>query len=116
MIFGTWRFVAFGNSDGTTRTAKPEVSDCDDCYVITFREDTIMVGKSVFNILGKRFTLSENQLSFPGGVLSTAVGEIGDGYLFTEALRNVHSFKIEKSRLKLYYTGNKFLLFNPKNE
>ena len=113
-LFGTWKFVAFGTTDGSTRTAQP--NDCDKCYVITFKEDTTMVGKSVINILGKKFILSVDQLSFPWGVLATEVLEEGDPHLFTEALENVNSFKAEKSQLKLFYAGNKFLLFHPKTK
>lgn len=118
-LFGTWKFIAFGNPDGSTRIAQP--ADCDDCYVITFIEDTTFVGKSVINILGGvnvggKFSLSSSQLSFPWGVLATFVLEEGDPNLFTEALIDVSSFKIEKTELKLFYSGNKFLLFLSKAE
>jgi hypothetical protein len=110
-LFGTWKFFAFGDSDGSIRTAQPD--DCEKCYVITFKEDSTMVGKSVINILGKGFILSGSQLSFPWGVLATDVLEEGDPHIFTEALENVTSFQIEKFQLKLYYSDNKFLLFQP---
>jgi hypothetical protein len=38
----------------------------------------------------------------------------GDGTRFTEALRNVHRYSIEKSRLKLFYSDNEYLLFHLK--
>jgi len=109
-LFRSWKFVSFGNPDGSVRTAKPD--DCDICYVITFNEDSTMVGKSVVNILRTGFILSGNQISFPGGVLATYVLEEGDPNLFTEALKNVNSFKIENSELKLFYSGNNFLELN----
>jgi len=65
--------------------------------------------------LAKNYYLSGSNLSFPNGVLETMVDEItGDGTRFTEALRNVHRYSIEKSKLKLFYSDTKYLLFYPK--
>lgn len=113
-IFQTWKFVSFGNSDGTLSIAQPE--DCSDCYIMIFnKEDSIMTGTSVINKLGGKFILKDNQLSFPWGVLATEVLEEGDPLSFTEALLNVRSFSIEESNLKLFYLENKFLLCYPIN-
>lgn len=109
-LFGKWKFIAFGQAGGSTINAKPD--DCDECYVLIFKRDSTMEGKSVLNTLGKNFTLSGNQLVFPNGVLATEILEIGDPLQFTNALKNVQSFNIEESKLKLFYSEDNFLLFN----
>ena len=109
-LFGKWKFIAFGQVGGSTVNAEPD--DCDECYVLIFKRDSIMEGKSVLNVLGKNFILSGNQLSFPNGVLATEILEEGDPLQFTNALKNVQSFNIEESKLKLFYSEDNFLLFN----
>lgn len=111
-LLGSWKFTAFGSSNNSLRTVNP--IDCEVCYLLTFNEDSTINGKSVINILGGQFILSSNQLRFPNGVLATEVLEEGDPYSFTEALKNVNSFKIENRQLKLFYTNNDFLLLNLK--
>ena len=110
-LLGTWEFAAFVASDGSLRTIQRY--DCEDCYTITFYEDSTMTGRSSINTLAKAFILSGNHISFPWGVLATEVLEEGDPLSFTEALLNVRSFSIEESNLKLFYTENKFLLCLP---
>ena len=113
-ILGTWKLDGFGNTkDNTVKSADPE--NCEDCFVVTFNADSTFTGKSVINRLAKNYYLSGNNLSFPNGVLETMVDEItGDGTRFTEALRNVHRYSIEKSRLKLFYSDTEYLLFHLK--
>ena len=113
-ILGTWKLDGFGNTkDNSVKNADPE--NCEDCFVVTFNADRTFTGKSIINRLAKNYYLSGNNLSFPNGVLETMVDEItGDGTRFTEALRNVHRYSIEKSRLKLFYSDNEYLLFHLK--
>ncbi len=109
-LFGRWKFIAFGQTGGSTINAEPD--DCNECYVLIFKRDSTMEGKSVLNTLAKDFMLSGNQLVFPNGVLATEILEEGDPLQFTNALKNVQSFNIEESRLKLFYSEDNFLLFN----
>uniref|UniRef100_UPI0032179A54 hypothetical protein n=1 Tax=uncultured Draconibacterium sp. TaxID=1573823 RepID=UPI0032179A54 len=109
-LFGKWKFIAFGQTGGSTINAKPD--DCNECYVLIFKRDSTMEGKSVLNMLGKNFTLSGNQLIFPDGVLATEILEEGDPLQFTNALENIQSFDIVGTNLKLFYTDDNFLLFN----
>ena len=113
-ILGTWKLDGFGNTkDNSVKNADPE--NCEDCFVVTFNADSTFTGKSIINRLAKNYYLSGYNLSFPNGVLETMVDEIaGDGTRFTEALRNVHRYSIEKSRLKLFYSDNEYLLFHLK--
>jgi hypothetical protein len=110
-LLGTWEFVAFGASDGSLRPVQKYAYYPEDCYTITFYEDSTMTGRSTINTLAKAFILSGNHISFPWGVLSTEFGELGDSQAFTDSLLDVSSFKIENSQLKLFYTGDRFLLF-----
>lgn len=113
-LFGTWKFVLFEENDGSTVNVLP--NNCDDCYILTFKNDSTIEGKTVLNTLGKDFTLSGNQLSFPNGVLATEILEEGMPLQFTNALIKVQSFKVEESKLKLFYSANDFLLFDPKSK
>ena len=110
-IFHTWKLEGFGDtSDNSFKNADPK--DCEECFVIIFYEDSTFRGKSIINLLGKNFIMSGNNLSFPGGVLSSYVQEIsGDGTRFTDSLKKVNKYSIEKSKLKLFYSDNEYLLF-----
>jgi len=113
-IIGTWKLEEFGNTaDNSFKEVEPK--DCEECFILTFHADSTFTGKSIINRLAKNYYLSGSNLSFPNGVLETMVDEItGDGTRFTEALRNVHRYSIEKSKLKLFYSDTKYLLFYPK--
>ena len=111
-IFRTWKFIAFGNLDGSKSFIQSD--NCDECYTITFYKDTTISGRSIANLIHKKFIISGNQLYFPNGVLSTFMLEEGDPHTFTEDLEDVQSFEIKNFELKLFYSDNKFLLFNPK--
>ncbi len=111
-LLGTWEFVAFGAPGGSLDTVHRYYYYPEDCYTITFYEDTTMTGRSVINLLAKKFLLSGNQISFPWGVAADASGETGEPEKFTEALRDVTSFKIEDSQLILFYNYRKYLLFD----
>ncbi len=111
-LLGTWEFVAFGAPGCSLDSVQKYDSDPDDCYTITFYADTTMIGRSVVNLLAKKFILSGSLISFPWGVLADAFGETGESEKFTEALRDVSSFKIEDSQLILFYNFSKFLLFD----
>ena len=110
-IFHTWKLEGFGDtSDNSFKNAEPK--DCEECFVITFYADSTFRGRSIINLLAKSFIMSGNNLSFPGGVLSTYVQEIsGDGTRFTDSLKKVNKYSIEKSKLKLFYSDNEYLLF-----
>ncbi len=113
-ILGTWKLDGFGNTkDNSVKNADPE--NCEDCFVVTFNADRTFTGKSVINTFVVNYHLSGSNLSFPNGINITKVDEItGDGTRFTEALRNVHRYSIEKSRLKLFYSDTEYLLFHLK--
>lgn len=111
-LYHTWKFQGFGNTANKS-FKKAEPNDCEECFVLTFYADSTFTGKSIINGLVGNYYLSEkNNLSFPNGLLGTKVDEItGDGTKFTEALRNVHQYSIEKSKLKLFYSDTEYLLF-----
>jgi len=113
-ILGTWKLVGFSNTkDNSVKNANPE--DCEDCFVVTFNADRTFTGKSIINTFVVNYDLSGSNLSFPNGINITKVDEItGDGTRFTEALRNVHRYSIEKSKLKLFFSDTEYLLFHLK--
>ncbi len=110
-IVGSWKCTGFGDTK-TNNVRAIEPKDCEDCYTLTFEEDGTFNGKSVINLLSKSYDLSNNQLSFPYGVLATYVQEEGDGSLFTDALAKVFQFSFKKTELNLFYSETEFLLFN----
>jgi heat shock protein HslJ len=110
-LYHTWKLKGFGNTaDNSFKEADPK--DCEECFVLTFYDDNTFTGKSIINRFVTNYYLSGNNLSFPNGINITKVDEItGDGTKFTEALKNVHRYSIEKSMLKLFYSDTEYLLF-----
>ncbi|MDD3701476.1 MAG: hypothetical protein PHC55_07600 [Bacteroidales bacterium] len=110
-VVGSWKCVGFGDTK-TNNVKEIEPKDCEECYIMTFREDGTFSGKSTINLLSKNYVVSNNKLSFPNGVLATYVLEEGDGALFTDALTKVFQFSLQESELKLFYSKTEFLVFN----
>jgi hypothetical protein len=75
-----------------------EPKECDICYTLAFNTDISGYGKSSTNQL--QFDFSRKEYLF--GTM-TEIGEIGDGYLFSNLLHKIHSFSKENDYLKLSY-------------
>jgi hypothetical protein len=75
-----------------------EPKECDICYTLAFNTDSSGYGKSSTNQMQFDFSRKE----YPVGTM-TEMGEIGDGYLFSDLLRKIHSFGKEDDYLKLSY-------------
>jgi hypothetical protein len=86
---------------GEMQTLEPV--DCEQCYTLEFDTDTGASGKTTSNIL----LLNLNIPPYLG--VATEVGEMGDGYLFTDILYFITSYKYdrEKGHLKFFYQREK---------
>ncbi len=104
-LYGTWKLSGFGNTaDHTLREAEPK--ECEKCYTITFLSDGTITGHTSTNEITGEYRINGRNLNFLklGG---TKVGEHPDGWVYVEALNQVHRFEIVSQKLKLYYNGGK---------
>ena len=114
-IIGSWKFYAFCNTDGTAE-ALTDYKECDKCFVITGKEGGHIEGRSGMNILTGIYTsVSETKYNVTIHA-ETEVSEIGEGAnRFLDILPLVKSCEIRNNQLKLFYSGDEYLLFNHVN-
>ncbi len=107
----SWKLYGFGIDSENIRKAEP--SACSTCYLVKFEPDGTFSGQTTSNdFIGIYTTKNKSFKIVEYG--TTKVGEVGDGYKFVEAFCSSFQYEItDKGELKLYYTQNDFLLFNP---
>jgi len=132
LIGTSWKLIGSVNGAGKLMLFEP--LNCDRCYTITFDADSIILydwKDSVLSDYNGNFTgySASNAIhglfyvDYKTGILhiprfgGTKVGEIGDGTLYSEIIRNdIHSFKLQRDKLKLYYGKKRnYLLFKRLN-
>ena len=78
--------------------------DCEQCYIITFKEDGTFTGFSTTNELYGNYLINYSTHDFKiSGFGGTKAGELGDGQIYDDILPTVQSFDLLESELKLYY-------------
>ncbi len=108
-IVGTWKCIGFGNEE--TKKVKPIWSKhCEKCYTITFKEDGIFEGKSLFNGFSGKYKV--NQTSFEmTNIGGTKIGEMGDAGIFIHGIYNAQNCIFEEDSVCVYYSKTAYLLF-----
>jgi hypothetical protein len=102
-----WKLMGFVDAQGY-KQAEPYSNDC---YWLIFNANNTLHGKSSTNSLAGRYEIKTDKLHITN-LIGTAIGEIGDGELFTECLQQIESFELSDNELKLYYNGGtNYLLF-----
>ena len=81
----------------------------DRCYLLSFDEDTYTGVSSTNDLMGK-YTADFETSVIEMEVGGTKLGEVGDGYLYVEALLSVQSFSLLGNELRLYYNEKKSYL------
>jgi hypothetical protein len=74
-----------------------EPVDCEQCYTLVFNTDTTAAGKSTTNIL----LLNLNTPPYLG--VATEVGEMGDGFIFTNVLYFITNYEHDNDNAKLKF-------------
>ena len=102
-----WKLVSIVNIE-TGEINVPEPKECEKCYLLLFDTNAIFSTHSSSNEIKGIYAVdyTKNGIHFTG-FFGTEVGEIGDGYLYVEALHNIHSFSCKANELKLYYNDKK---------
>jgi hypothetical protein len=111
-----WKLVEFVSvSDGTTKTPEQPLSD--NCYWITFQNDSVFIGRTSTNdIYGNYEVNTQDSTIRIIYLLTTEVNELFDGPFYSDCLRMLRlsacSFEVTETSLKLYYNETDYLLFN----
>jgi hypothetical protein len=110
-----WKLVGFVDIE-TGCLKKAEPTDCNSCYTLNFKADSILFGHTSTNSFNAAYIVDYDMNSIQIKVLlSTTVGEMGDGYLYDSILDKVQFFILQMDELRLYYNDkNNYLLFKLK--
>ena len=120
----SWRLIGFGTV-GEDAIQKVEPQDSvgwyqkvwEYVYTVTFVEDSVIFGRSWSNELYGKYKVQGEKIRLLGGLASTKVGELYDGYKYLDALNNITSYKMNNGLLYLYYNGQQdYLLFRKSNQ
>ncbi|MDR1370835.1 MAG: hypothetical protein LBJ72_12035, partial [Dysgonamonadaceae bacterium] len=76
-------------------------TDCEECYTINFNTNSTATGKSSTNLFWINLSRKEKLIG-----IATEIGEIGDGYLFCNAIGSVTSYSCNENELKFFYKEN----------
>jgi len=94
-----------------------EPKDCNECYTITFDTDNTFDGQTTINIIMGNYEIDYEAYTLRfTNMFMTAVGELGDGYMYAKILDKIQSFTIKDTYLHLYYNDNKNYLKYKKKE
>ena len=107
----TWLLIGFGDTQtGSVKKVEPNGNRC---YIFTFNDDNTLTGYSSTNDLMGTYTADFDKSTIEMIVGGTERGEVGDGYLYIDALVSVESFSLSPAgELKLYYNDKKsYLLY-----
>ncbi|MGQ1928483.1 META domain-containing protein [Ornithobacterium rhinotracheale] len=111
-LIGQWKCLGFGNTNGIFRKISPNEEGCEKCYTIDFRDNYEFFVKSSYNSMSGVFVVKNSSLQFKK-IIMTDVYEEGDGTPYTESLKKISHYKIEKGNLQLFYSDTEYLLFKP---
>jgi len=106
----TWKLVGFVNvASGEVKEAEPA---SENCYLLSFNEDSTLSGTSSSNQLAGTYVFDEKKSSIHINIhQATLVTEAFDGNQYLDALNVVQSFLLHKDELRLYYNDQKEYLF-----
>lgn len=114
-LIGTpWKLVGF--VDGKKSRIKLATPFRDKSYTLNFKEKGILEGFTSSNVVWSTYSFhpaSENGLDLSLFRPSTYAGETEEGYLYTELMKQVNSYRISSRGLELYYDPQQYLLFQP---
>jgi hypothetical protein len=115
-LIGTpWKLVGF--VDGKKNRIKLMTPFRDKSYTLNFKENGALEGFTSSNIVFTAYsfhTANENGLDLSLFGPSTFAGETDEGYLYTDLMKQVNSYRISSRGLELYYDPQQYLLFQPK--
>ncbi len=107
-IIGTWKCIGFG--DTKTGKIKPiQPTNCDKCYVITFKEYGVLNGFTSSNkIFGNYEFNNDSGYILLHSLMGTEVNELCDGKLYVECLSTSINYSFsDKDELLLYFNNKK---------
>ncbi|MCK0203617.1 hypothetical protein MWN41_11385 [Ornithobacterium rhinotracheale] len=110
-LIGQWKCLGFGNTNGEFRKISPNEEDCEKCYTIDFRDNYEFFVKSAQFISGI-YSTEKKFLKLEKLNLTEILLE-GDALLFSDNLQKVSRYKIQNSKLYLFYSDTEYLLFKP---
>ncbi|MRI62766.1 hypothetical protein EDM00_01955 [Ornithobacterium rhinotracheale] len=110
-LIGKWKCLGFGNTNGEFREILPNEEDCEKCYTIDFRDNYEFFVKSAQFISGI-YSTEKNFLKLEKLNLTEILLE-GEALLFSDNLQKVSHYKIQDSKLYLFYSDTEYLLFKP---
>ena len=105
---GMWRLEGFCNQQDNTFVSA-EVHDGGG-YFLTFKDNGTFTGRTHVNTFQGRYEAVDGSISLHD-LTGTMVMERYDGEKFTEAVSKATKFRIEGSRLQLYYDEQHYMLF-----
>lgn len=114
LIDTKWKLIGFGN----TKSNKIQLAQSynDSSYVILFKPNNLIDGRTSTNKAFGRYTLSVHSLTILYFSNMTEMGEIYDGLRFIETMQRVKNYQITDRGLFLNYGEAEFLLFKPINK
>ena len=110
-----WKLYGYGDVS-TEIVRKSESLKRDWMNIIKFEENGTMSGRSTYNNLYGKYTISGSNIVFLSFYNNNERDEDFDGYKFCDILPQCGKFKITKNWLQLFYSeGHNFLLFEVSN-
>jgi hypothetical protein len=116
LISTNWKLESFVNvNTGEIKEAEPKR---DHCYILTFKRNGKLEGRSSSNSFEGRYNIKHTKHNINISIQQiTLAGEFPDGYTYMESLFNADFFSVQENELKLYYNNKQcYLLFRPKEQ
>jgi len=85
-------------------------------YTLLFKEKGVLEGFTSSNVVWTSYTLhpaDKYNIDLSLFRPSTYAGETDEGYLYTDLMKKVYTYRISHKGLELYYDPQQYLLFQP---
>ncbi len=108
-IVGTWKCIGFGNAVSADSFKEIVPKDCEECFILTFKEDGSCEGFTVSNEILGTYEIKKNKRNITLTLATTKIKELYDGGLYSAILRHsISNYAFSaKGELLLYYNGEK---------
>jgi hypothetical protein len=107
----TWKLVGFVGVSNKTTIIEAEPKDCENCYVLTFVNDSIFDGTGVCNIMNGYYYINSPSIKVVFGSMTEVVSWF-DEELYVNTMNQVESYFQTENELKMYYNNHQnYLLF-----
>ena len=112
-----WKLEGIFDSETDTLIKELEPKGCDECFIFVFMTDSTFYGRTVNNSLGDgkyEFDSKTGNYEIISFII-TLVGEMGDGYLYSQILAHNRFFTVEDTNRRIlcltFNDGNNYLKY-----